>query len=400
MNTHESQTKILVYDFGCHDFILSLAKGLSTRYYSVLHLYSEDYSEGKKISDATNEINSFDSKGIHIWNIPSNKNIFRRLSYELLFAFKTLKQISKFQPDLIIIGTSPLLVSVLICRKYKKTPKVYWHQDCYALGIETGLQFRLPLLNFIVSRLAFNLEKNSLAQSDAIVSIGKNFSTIYERMKIHKSKITYLENWATCEHPFEYEMNSSIDTKFGYNRARINLIYAGALGLKHLPNLIIDLYNKLSEKSDCRLTILTSTDAKLHLSKLLPPNSGIEILNYKPKADFCGILSQFDFGLTVLSEDASLYSVPSKILTYAAHNLALVSLVPKDNPSAEITLRAGGILSDPTVEGAQKVADALAEITREGINDLKQASYHFSRKSSTKQNKVELFERIIKSILD
>jgi colanic acid biosynthesis glycosyl transferase WcaI len=399
MITNRALKKVIVFDFGCHDFILSLANALSTRDYSILHLYSEDYLEGKTISNSSNQNKLFVSKGIRISRLPTNKNIFRRLFFELFFALDALQRIRKFKPDLIIIGTSPLLVSALVCHIFKSTPRIYWHQDSYSLGIAAELPIRSRYIKFCVSRLAFSLEKKCLVESNTIVSIGKNFSPLYASMNIDNTKIKYLENWATCEHPLESQKKTSLESNLGHKEPKLKLIYAGTLGLKHLPELIIDLYNKINEKSDCKLTILTSTDARIHLLNLVPPNSGIEILNFKEKGDFCRILSEFDFGITVLSEDASLYSIPSKMFTYAAHNLALVSLVPRDNPSAETTLLAGGILSDPTVEGVQKIADVLGELTVKDISDLKQKSHLFSIKSSAKQDKVEFFEGIIKSIL-
>ena len=193
---------------------------------------------------------------------------------------------------------------------------------------------KLSLLSFPVFYLFEHLEKKQLQQADNLIIISNDWIKKLSSWNVDKQKVHYIPNWGDIENikylekkPKSFLNKNSLDTD------KFRIIYTGTLALKHNPQIIINIA-KENKNIDVLVIGAGSGFQKLKNMDNLPSN--IKILPLQPFKLMNEILNSADVLLGILSEDASKFSVPSKILNYLCAGKPIILSAPKDNLSATI----------------------------------------------------------------
>ncbi|MDI9409531.1 MAG: glycosyltransferase family 4 protein [Candidatus Pacebacteria bacterium] len=366
--------KILIHDFAGHGYSLSLSRQLAFRGHRVLHLYCADYPSphgdlgGESVAGLTVEAIACDGA----YRRPSP---MRRLRDDRAYARLLAARGAEFKPEVILGGNGPLAAqSALIgLARRQGIPFVYWLQDLYGLAVTSLARERLGWLVGGLLGWCFKIWEGRLwRKSAAIIAISSDFTAALTRAAIPMERVTIIQNWADLA-AFAAVSPAAVDSwkeSQGLTGQRL-ILYAGTLGFKHDPQVLVRLAAALANypresSTDLGVTLVVATEGRgraiLEGEKQALGLTRLHLLDYVPAAEFATLLAAAEFGLVILAESAGAYSMPSKSLSYAAAGRAILAELPRGNLVARLVEQAGMgevVSPDSGDELARRVFDWL-----------------------------------------
>jgi len=301
-----------------------------------------------------------------------------------------------------LAGNAPLdiqAISFSYCRRHR-IPYVYWHQDIYSVAIDRILRRKLPLVGAAIGTRYIALEKRLLRQSDHVVTITEDFLPILTSWGTARERITVIENWAAREDLTVQPRDNAWAREHGLV-GKLVFLYSGTLGLKHNPDLLLQLAKRYQNRPEVRVVVnsegLGADWLRQHGAGL--PN--LVQLPFQPFERLPQVLASGDVLIAVLEPDAGIFSVPSKVLTYLCAGRPLLGAIPLENQAARmITRNQAGLVVPPDatqafLEAAGKLADDPAMRERLGRNALDYATKTFDIDAITRRF-ADLLDRVVR----
>ena len=166
------------------------------------------------------------------------------------------------------------------------------------------------------------------------------------------------------------------ETNLG-RREPLRLLYAGTLGRKHNPLLLVELLERLRERGvDAELTVISEGEGADLLAEAAAARPEIadfvRLLPFQPAEQLSQVLGSGDVLVALLEPGASKFSIPSKVLSYLAAGRPVLGIMPADNPAAVDIERVGGCVVEPdhdAVAGAVTWLEGLS-CDRERMTEL------------------------------
>ena len=321
--------RLIVLDYAGHLPQADLAKKLSEVGHSVLHLRCSDYLTGNadfRINN--NSKGKLEFKGVTAGFKLNRYNILYRILHEYILSKTFFKAIKSYSPDFIIISNVPLFCSFLLTKRLKKhnLKYLFWWQDVYSLAIINELNSRLKFLKIRLNfRFIEIMEQYVINNSQSVVAISEKFRELIDKWDLESEKFHVLPNWSAPE-DFIVPIKRTIELKMKF------LLYAGTLGLKHDPKILIQIADFLNLRfPDVNIIVISQGLGREFLSK--PENSRINLVlkDFVPFEVLREYLDQAIGVIAILEPNASEYSVPSKIMTYFCSGRAIIAAVPAEN---------------------------------------------------------------------
>jgi len=344
--------KILIHDYSGHPFQVQLSRELSKRKHQVLHLYSDSFQtpHGNLIKGEYDSANFF-CKAIKL-NAPFKKySYIKRRFQEIKYGKLLVKEIDKFNPQIVISSNTPLDTQDII-QSYCKTKNIrfiFWLQDLYGIAITRILSRRFLVLGYIIGQYYKNMENKLLRNSDAIVSITDDFIPILKNNGITDKKVYVVNNWAPIKEIPLHNKANHWSKKYALDN-KVCVLYAGTLGMKHNPQLLLNTAIDLKSINNVNIVVISEGPGAdfLKTKKYELELDNLLILNFQPFKDFSYVLASGDILLTILEKHAGIFCVPSKVLTYMCSGRAIIASIPKENLAARIINNyKAGIVVDP-----------------------------------------------------
>ena len=326
--------KIIIHDYAGHPFQLELSKELSKKYIVYHFYYQNDY--GPKADFENDKSNNLFIKGMGEKITYSKNNFITRFFKDIKYGQEVAKQIMEINPDIVISGNCPTLAQELIIKSSQKNNSkfIIWIQDFYSHAVKLLLKKKLSFLSFPVCYLFEYFEKKQFQQADNLIIISSDWIKKLSSWNVNKQKVHYIPNWGDIKNikylekkPISFLNKNSLDAD------KFRIIYTGTLALKHNPQIIVNIA-KNNENIDVLVIGTGSGFQQLKNMYNLPSN--IKMLPLQPFKLMNEILNSADVLLGILSEDASKFSVPSKILNYLCAGKPIILSAPQDNLSATI----------------------------------------------------------------
>jgi glycosyltransferase involved in cell wall biosynthesis len=340
--------RILILGYSGHILDVDLANKLAKSGSRVRHIQCEDYITGKADFHIPEELIGFlDFGSISLNNTYNRYQVFRRIMHEIRLARKFFKEIRIFQPEYIITSNVPLFASYLLTKNLIKgrIPYIVWWQDVYSEAINQRItkNARGLRIKYVTNRVS-TLEKFILKNAHFTVAISEKFLSVYIKWDLDEKKFSVLPNWAPPDEFIDMQGTELFPYRY--------VLYAGTLGMKHNPHLLLGLAERMEALGMKEKVVVISQGLGrnfLELSHVKPDN--LILKDFLPVEDLKNFLKSADIALAILEPSASEYSVPSKIMTYLAAGKATVAAIPKDNPAAKYIEDSGsGIVVDPLDE--------------------------------------------------
>jgi len=326
--------KIIIHDYAGHPFQLELSKQLSNKFNVYHFYYQNDY--GPKANFKNDNKDRLNIKGIGK-TISYNKNKFiDRFFKDLEYGKEVSRYISEIKPDVVISGNCPTLAQEYIVKTCQKNNSkcIIWVQDFYSHAVKLLLKKKLSFFSFPISFLFEYLEKKQLQKANKLIIISNDWEQKLLSWNINNEKIKYIPNWGDIKNIeyLEKKPNSFLDENF-LDKDKFRIIYTGTLALKHNPQIIIDIADK---NKNIEVVVIGTGTGFQNLQKMKHISSNIKLLPLQPFEKMNHILNSADALLAILNEEASKFSVPSKILNYLCAGKPIILSAPKENLSTKI----------------------------------------------------------------
>lgn len=343
--------KLAIHDYCGHPFPVQLSRELARRGHDVLHLSCPSFVTPKgalEVSDS--DPSSLRIEGIRL-DRPFNKyRALARLSQEREYGTALSRRVLEFHPDVVISAQAPLLSEkkLLGACRYAGIPVVHWLQDLLGLGVRNVLTRKSRLLGPI-GQVFVRLENRLLRESAAVIAISDDFRDVIAGAGVDPHRVEVIENWAPLNDVPVRPRDNAWRQRQGFGD-RLVMLYAGTLGLKHDPDLLVRLALSLRDRPEACVVVVSEGPGADWLRTQVHEHSleNLFILDFQPYELLPDMLGAADVLLVLLEPDASIFSVPSKVLTYLCAGRPILASMPPENLATRVIQRSGGgVTADP-----------------------------------------------------
>lgn len=355
--------RILINDFAGHPFQLQLSRTLAARGHEVLHTYcASNLSPKGAVERREDDPANFAVHKITL-DAPFEKyGLLKRWSQERRIGRAVVDAIKSFKPERIISANTPLGAQGAILRhaRAQNIPFVFWVQDMLGIGIQAQLRRRLPGLGAVIGTGFRMYEELQLILSSHVVAISGDFLNHFPSLLMRRKNITVIENWAPLAELPLRDRDNAWSARNGLD-GKTCLLYAGTLGLKHNPELLVRLAQTFQDRPDVQVVVISEglgaqflADRKSELGL-----QNLVLLPFQKFDDMPDVLASADILVSILEKEAGIFAVPSKVLTYLCAARPLLLAMPEENLAARIVRLNGAGFSAPPDD-----PDAFAAVAR------------------------------------
>ncbi|MGB6223374.1 glycosyltransferase family 4 protein [Haloferula sp.] len=395
--------RIVVHDYAGHPFQTSLSRALAARGHEVVHAFASTLQTPR--GDLKRRPD--DPPTLEFHEIPMDPNyvrykysFVRRRNMEVRYGHAAADFIREWKPDAVLSGNTPTETQEPITRATVEIGGrfYYWVQDFYSLAVDRLLRQKIPLIGSLIGKYYRHLDAKQFRLSSRIVTITEDFTPILaDEFGISSEQIEVVPNWAaieeipTCVKGNEWAIRHGLHNRFVF-------LYTGTIGMKHNPAMLLELAKRYRNDSNVRV-VITSEGIGAEWLKKEAADADLKnllVLPYQPYDELPSVMATGDVLIGLLEEDAGVFSVPSKTLSYLCAGRPLLLAVPPSNLCARFTLEngAGLTVAPGDLDGFLAAAENLrsSPALRESLskNARRYAENHFPIDRTA-----ENFERIL-----
>ena len=351
--------RIYVHDYAGHPFQVQLSRELARRGHTVRHGYSStNLTPHGALARREGDPETFEPDPIAL-DRPVDKSarklagLFKRRQSEKAYGKALVRHVGAFAPEVILAANTPIdaLAPLQAWAGRESVRLVNWLQDILSVGTDRFLRHTIPLVGGAVGRMYMARERKLLLGADAVVAITDGFKPLLREWGLAASKVHVVENWAPLDEMPPRPKHNPWAQSLGLENKRVAL-YAGTLGMKHNPELLLSLAKRLAgDESTC--VVVVSEGAGAEWLRAQQPPANLMILPFQDFEDLPDVHGTADVLVAILEPDAGVYSVPSKVLSYLCAARPVLLAVPPENLAAQIVQREeAGVVVPPNAPSA------------------------------------------------
>ena len=363
--------RLLIHDYAGHPFQVQLSRELARRGHTVLHAFAGELQTPRgELTKRADDAETFAVQEVAMDpDYAKHKYSFRRRrSMEIAYGRRLGALIAEWKPVVVLSSNTPTETQqpALVATKQLGARFIMWHQDFYSIAVDKLVRKKIPVLGALIGKYYRWMERRQLQGCEHIVAITEDFVPIMEReFGVPAEKVSVIPNWAPLEalpalaKDNEWSRAQSLHDCFVF-------LYTGTLGMKHNPDLLLQLALQCREHPEARVVVISEGIGAEWLRERVKEHrlTNLLLLPYQPFKVLPQVLAAGDVLLAVLEEDAGVFSVPSKVLTCLCAARPLLLAVPAVNLAARIIEENTAGLTVPPSGTAEFLA-AAARLMRE-----------------------------------
>ena len=254
--------RLLVHDYAGHPFQIQLSRELARRGHTVLHAFAGNLQTPRgALSRTVDDAPSFDVREVKMDAAYSAKkySFVRRRRMEIRYGHEVARLIDDWKPEVVISGNTPTEAQTSIVRACRKQSAsfVYWLQDFYSIAVDKLARRKLPIVGAGVGWWYRFLDRKHFAASDAIVVITDDFRPILaDLFAVDGDRIHTIPNWGpladfpTVSRSNDWSREHGLEDRFVF-------LYTGTLGMKHNPDLLLQLGSQYRQDPNVRIVVIS-----------------------------------------------------------------------------------------------------------------------------------------------
>jgi glycosyltransferase involved in cell wall biosynthesis len=353
--------RIVVNDYLGHAPQVQLSRALATRGHDVLHLYNADVQTPKPdLTRQPGDPSGFAVEGIGLRPSPARSFLAQRRQ-EAKLGRMIARRAMAFRPDVLLAGNNPLDVQRPIqsaCRR-ARIPFVYWMHEFYSPAIDETLRNRAAPISVALSSYYHWLERRLLQRSDAIVPIADDFLGILaENWDVYDRQCMVVRHWAPVEALRPGNKDNPWSREQGLADKKVAL-YVGALGAVENPMLLVELAEKLRDRPDVQIVVISEGEAADRVAREARARAmtNLRVLPFQPYEAYGDVLASADVLLAMVEADAGVLFVPPRVTDFICVGRPIVISAPRQNTAATSVRESGaGLVVAPGDAAAMKEA--------------------------------------------
>ena len=332
--------RLLIHDYAGHAFPADLSRRLARRGHTVLHVSCASFPAPKgRLEHSPGDPEGLSFTALELPGRFSKYDFLRRWSLERGYGKRLRRLIQEWEPQAVLIGNTPLdpINAAFKECEAKGAAKLFWVQDLYSVAIERYLGERWGTAGRLIGRVYGRLEASITRRADALISITEGFVPDLEAWGAPAERITVQPNWA----PLSDLPRLSRENRWAEEQGvtgRTVLLYAGTLGLKHDPTMLLELSDRLRGREEAVVVVVSEGDGARWLRGEGERRrlSNLRVLPFQPVERVAEMLATGDLLLSTLEPGAGRFCVPSKILAQLCAGRTLLAALPDDNDAARM----------------------------------------------------------------
>ena len=336
--------KILVNDFCGHPFPVQLSRVLAGDGHSVLHAYFADNNTPKGFMSPHPD----DAPGLRIRPLSIDRKFKKHSLWSRRFADRAYggavaEEVRKFRPEIVLSANMPLDGQKILLEATRRSDAkfVFWLQDLLSRAMEFTLRKKGVPMAGLAAQAYSRLEGRLLRESDAVVCIAPEFVETVRGFGVSPAKTRVIENWAPLEEVRCVPRNTAWAREHGI-AGKFCFLYSGTLGLKHRPELLLELARHFEQREDVvTVVVAQGAGADWLRRKAHAAGRSLLLLPFQPYERLSEVLGAADVLVGILDADCGAFAVPSKTLAYLCAGRPLLLAAPAENLAAKIVRRAG-----------------------------------------------------------
>jgi glycosyltransferase involved in cell wall biosynthesis len=362
--------RILVHDYAGHAFPTSLSRELAARGHDVVHVFASSLQTPR----GDLQRRAGDPEKLEFREIAMNPdyprfkyNFIKRRNMEVQYGHSAAAFIRSWKPEAVLSGNTPTETQEPLTRATVAGGGrfYYWVQDFYSLAVDQLLRKKIPIAGRWIGAWYRHLDRKQFERSAGIVTITGDFGPILTaNFGVKAERVSVVPNWAVIEEIPQLDKVNPWSVRHGLDRKFV-FLYSGTIGMKHNPAMILELAKRFSNDSEVEIVVVSEGIGAEWLRKesAAAGVTNLRLLPYQDFVDLPSVMASGDVLLGILEEEAGVYSVPSKTLSYLCAGRPLLLAVPPANLAARITLQEGaGLTVAPNdLEGFVAAAQKLRE---------------------------------------
>jgi len=358
--------RILVNEFCGHAFQIELSRELARRGHQVLHVFYADNLSTPKgdIESGQGESGNLAIEGLHLPMVFSKHSIRTRRKADIAYGKAVAEKAAAFRPDVVVSANMPLDAQNILQQEARRQNAkfVFWLQDVYSFAIRFVLRKKLGPLSGIAGAYYERLEKRLLRDSEAVVCISPGFARLAAEWGVDPSRVFVIENWAPLYEVLPAAKDNAWSREHGMAE-KFCFMYSGTLGMKHRPELLLELARSLETVDNARLVVIAGGAGAewLQANAQAVRKDVLTLLPFQPYHRLSEVLGASDVLIALLDSDAGAFAVPSKILTYLCAGRTLLLAAPPENHAAVVVEQAdAGVVISP--DSASEIVNAARSL--------------------------------------
>lgn len=356
--------KILIHDYAGHAFPVQLSRELARQGHEVLHVFSAFFQTPKgPLLRQPNDPAGFQVRGLDLGKPFEKYNFVKRVFQDRAYGKLLAQVIADYKPRVVLGNTMSLDAqgTVLATCQRHKIGFVLWLQDFYGIAIDRFVRKKIPLLGGMIGERYLKLERQLLRESDHIIAITEDFVPALAGFGVDRAKITVIENWAPRDELPVRPRNNAWSRAHGLD-GKLVFLYAGTLGLKHNPALLLRLAEHYRGRNDVRVVVVSEGLGADFLKEKGAGLPNLTLLPFQPFEKVPDMIASGDVLIAILEPEAGIFSVPSKVLTYLCAGRPILGAIPTENLAARLITRERAGIAVPPTDGSSFVdaAERLA----------------------------------------
>jgi colanic acid biosynthesis glycosyl transferase WcaI len=354
--------RLLFHDMHGYVFVRDLASWLAERGHDVTFVCCSSVQ-------TPNQRSSSKAAGVRTVEIRLESDfpkydLARRIGAEFTYGRRVLSSVRDLRPDVVFSSNAPLLSQALLAEGTRRFGSrfVFWVQDLYGPAARQTLAERLPGRLATLGAAPFTaLERRLLRRSDHVVAIGRTLAAAAMAAGVPEGAIDVMPNWADPAAIRPQTTNTVWRQEQGLTGA-VTFLYAGTLGKKHPHGILLDLSRRLVPGG--RAVVVSEGLGREWLEQHRSSTDPLTLVDYQPEDRLPEVLASADVLVLVLGRDASRYSLPSKLYTYACAGRPVLAVVPNDSEVARLVKEIGcGLVVD--VDDPAGLAEAACTLAQD-----------------------------------
>ncbi len=351
-----------IHDYVAYPYTAQLARSLAGRGHEVLYLYGG----GVRAPRAATHARASDPAALRIEPVGLAERLHsragvRRLLQERRYGRALAGRLAEHRPGVVLSVPSSLDGQSAALRATQQAGGafVFWVQDLYSKAIAGLLGRRSTLAGRLIGSRFARMERSILNASDGVVAITEDFLPTLDAWHIPRERVAIIPNWAPLDEVRPMPKSNAWSKEHGLGD-RLIFLYAGTLGRKHDPTLLLALARELPEAT---VVVVSEGAGTERLRAMGDGLANLVLLPLQPAERLGEVLGSADVLVAILDQDANVFSVPSKVLTYLTAGRPILAAIPDVNGAARTIAEsaAGRVVEPSDPSGFIAAARALVE---------------------------------------
>lgn len=383
--------RIHIHDNSGHPFQIQLSRELARRGHTVRHTYMATFQSPKgPLAPLPDDPPTLRIEGLDLGAPFPKYAYWRRWRAERRYGDLLAALVERERPDVLLAANTPLEMLDIVQRACRRRGVrfVFWVQDLYGYAISQILGERHGAPGRWVGKHYLRKERRLLRCSDHAIAITEDFRLFLHQAGLPESRVSVIPNWGPLAGSSPRSKSNpwcraqGLEEKFVY-------LYAGTLGLKHDPGLLLSLADQCADDPRIRVVVISEGLGADWLRDAVTrrPRPNLLLLPFQRFEDLPDVLGSADVLVALLQPGAGVFSVPSKILSYLCAGKPVLLAAPPENQAARLITEAqAGIVCaagrpEPFLDGAKKLTIGSHLLALMGQNAWRYAERHFSIES-------------------